>query len=180
LVENILNLTRLQDGRLSIKKQPEAVEEVIGEAVGHIVKRTPIYEISVSVPDELLLVPMDAKLIIQVIINLLDNAFKHTKPEKKIGIIVELNKNTNMAEFTVRDSGSGIRQEDLPNIFEVFYTSHSNHADTRHGIGLGLAICDSIVRAHGGNIAARNRSDGAGAEFIFTLPMEDGQNGQIQ
>ena len=180
LVENILNLTRLQDGRLSIKKQPEAVEEVIGEAVGHIVKRTPIYEISVSVPDELLLVPMDAKLIIQVIINLLDNAFKHTKPEKKIGIIVELNKNTNMAEFTVRDSGSGIRQEDLPNIFEVFYTSHANHADTRHGIGLGLAICDSIVRAHGGNIAARNRSDGAGAEFIFTLPMEDGQNGQIQ
>jgi len=179
LVENILNLTRLQDGKLSIKKQREAVEEVIGDAVGHIAKRAPTYEISVSVPDELLLVPMDAKLIIQVIINLLDNAIKHTKPENEIGIIVELNENTNMAEFTVRDRGSGIRKKDLSNIFEVFYTSHSKHADSKHGIGLGLAICDSIVRAHGGSIEVRNRRDGAGAEFIFTLPMEDEQNEQI-
>ena len=174
LVENILNLTRLQDGKLSVNKQNEAVEEVIGEAISHFATRAPEYEISVTVPDELLLVPMDAKLIEQVIINLLDNAIKHTRPDREIGIIAEPSENASMVRFTVRDSGTGVREEDLPNIFMMFYTSHTEHADARHGMGLGLAICETIVRAHGGGIEARNREDGTGAEFIFTLPMETG------
>jgi two-component system sensor histidine kinase KdpD len=173
LVENILNLTRLQDGKLVINKQREAVEEIIGVAVSRISVRAPEHEISVNVPDELLLVPMDAKLIEQVIINLLDNAVRHTKPDREIGIAAEICENADMIKFTVKDRGTGIRKKDLPNIFQVFYTSYTKHADAKHGIGLGLAICETIVKAHGGSIEAHNRTDGPGAEFTFTLPMED-------
>ena len=173
LVENILNLTRLQDGKLVINKQREAVEEIIGVAVSRISVRAPEHEISVNVPDELLLVPMDAKLIEQVIINLLDNAVRHTKPDREIGIAAEICENADMIKFTVKDRGTGIRKKDLPNIFQVFYTSYTKHADAKHGIGLGLAICETIVKAHGGSIEARNCTDGPGAEFTFTLPMED-------
>ena len=173
LVENILNLTRLQDGNLAVNKQKEAVEEVIGGAISHIAVRAPDHEISVNVPDELLLVPMDAKLIEQVIINLLDNAVKHTKPEREISVIAELCENKDMVQFTVRDRGTGIRKKDLPHIFRIFYISHEKYTDYKPGMGLGLAICETIVKAHGGSIKAHNRKDGPGAEFIFVLPMED-------
>ena len=172
LVENILNLTRLQDGKLSVNKQQEAVEEVIGGAVSHIAARATEHEISVNVPDELLLAPMDAKLIEQVIINLLDNAVKHTKPGREISIVVELCEEENMVKFIIRDRGTGIRKKDLPNIFMMFYTSHVENMDVKQGMGLGLAICETIVKAHGGSIEAHNRKDGPGAEFIFTLPLE--------
>jgi two-component system sensor histidine kinase KdpD len=178
LVENILNLTRLQDGKLSVNKQQEAVEEVIGGAVSHIAARAPEYEISVNVPDELLLVPMDAKLIEQVLINLLDNAVKHTAPKREIGVVVELCENEDMVKFTVKDRGTGIREKDLPNIFMMFYTSHVKHADAKKGMGLGLAICETIIKAHGGSIEAHNRKDGQGAEFIFKLPTEVGSDEQ--
>lgn len=172
LVENILSLTRLQDGRLVLNKQMEAAEEVIGGAVNHVSRRSPKHEITVKAPDEFLLVPMDAKLIRQVLVNLLDNAIKHTFPEKEICVSVTKDENTHLAIFSVKDSGIGIAVDDLPNIFQMFYTSRAQYADAKHGIGLGLAICDAIIKAHGGNIEARNRSDGQGAEFIFTLPLE--------
>jgi two-component system sensor histidine kinase KdpD len=176
LVENILSLTRLQDGSLTLNKQPEAVEEVVGGAVSHISQRSPEYEITINIPSELLLVPMDAKLIEQVLINLLENAIKHTSHGKEISITVIDDKKSDCAVFSIADRGEGIAQQDLPNIFKMFYTTHIKHADAQHGIGLGLPICDAIVKAHGGNISAQNRKDGPGAEFIFTLPMEVGQN----
>ncbi len=172
LVENILSLTRLQDGKLPLNKQLEAVEEVVGGAVSHITQRSPEYEITINIPNELLLVPMDAKLIEQVLINLLDNAIKHTLPGNEISVTVVHNENANFTVFSVADRGVGISAEDLPNIFKMFYTTHIKHADAQHGVGLGLPICDAIVKAHGGNISAQNRKDGSGAEFIFTLPME--------
>lgn len=174
VVENILSLTRLQDGKLIINKQLEAVEEVIGVAVNHVMQRSLDHEIGVSVPDDLLLVPMDAKLLEQVLVNLLDNATKHTAPEEEISVSVTEDEKAHMAVFTVKDRGVGIADGDLPNIFQVFYTSHSKRADVGHGVGLGLAICDAIIRAHGGSIEAHSRKDGKGAEFIFKLPMEDG------
>jgi len=145
---------------------------VIGGAIGHVSARAPEHEISVNIPDELLLVPMDAKLIEQVIINLLDNAVRHTRPECEIGVEAEYRENENVVRFTVKDRGTGISKKDLPNIFIMFYTSHVIHADAEQGIGLGLAICETIVKAHGGSIEAHNRADGPGAEFVFTLPME--------
>ena len=173
LVENILNLTRLQDGKLVLQKQLEAVEEVIGEAINHIAKRAPDYEITACVPDELILVPMDAKLIIQAIINLLDNAIKHTTPDKDISITVALEKDEKAVYFTIKDSGSGINENDLSNIFELFYTSNTNQKVVDSGVGLGLVICETIIKAHGGSIEARNRTDGPGFEVVFMLPIED-------
>ena len=176
LVENILSLTRLQDGKLTLNKQPEAVEEVIGSAVHHIMLRSPNHEITVDIPNELFLVPMDAKLIEQVLINLLDNAIKHTPPGNEIRISVYNDERTRCAVFTVADSGEGIAEADMPNIFKLFYTTPVKHADAQHGIGLGLPICDAIIKAHGGTIKAQNRKDTQGAEFIFTLPMEASNN----
>ncbi|MEA5060426.1 MAG: ATP-binding protein, partial [Candidatus Pelethousia sp.] len=172
LVENILSLTRLQDGKLALHKQMEAVEEVIGVAVVAIAKRAPEREITAYILHDILLVPMDAKLIEQVLVNLLDNAVKHTPPENEISIRVSENREKGRAEFTVADRGSGIAETDLPHVFQMFYTTHRKAPDAQRGIGLGLAICESIITAHGGTIAAKNRSDGVGAEFIFTLPME--------
>lgn len=171
MVENILNLTRLQDGRLELNKQMEAIEEIIGGAIGHIAKRSPGYEIHVKMPDELIMVPMDARLIEQVLVNLLDNAIKHSRPDGEICIAVEVEQSKKRLRLTVRDSGTGIAASALPHVFQMFYTSHQ--ADTGHGIGLGLAICETIVKAHGGIIEARNREDNVGAEFMFTLPLED-------
>lgn len=179
LVENILSLTRLQEGRLIIKKQLEAVEEILGGAVEYISKQWPQYEINVSVPEELLLVPMDAKLIKQVLINLLDNAIKHTLPKQEIHVSVTKDDHAHIAVFVVGDCGSGISQEDLPNVFQLFYTSHTQHADAKHGIGLGLTICEAIINAHGGSIEARNRADKNGAEIIFKLPLEVENNEHI-
>lgn len=173
LVENILNLTRLEDGRLVLQKQPEAVEEIIANALEHIAKRAPEREIGVDIPEDLLLVPMDARLIVQVLVNLLDNAIKHTAPEREIRIAVQ--RDGTDAVFCVADRGDGISPEDLPYIFRTFYTSRHNRADAKRGIGLGLAICVAIVKAHGGTIRAENRTDG-GALFRFTLPMEVAEN----
>ena len=172
LVENILSLTRLQDGKLTLNKQKEAVEEIISVAVAAIAKRSPEYEITVHIPNEVLLVPMDAKLIEQTLVNLLDNAVKHTPLGNEISITVREDKEKALAVFSVADRGSGIAKSDLPHIFQMFFTTGGKGPDAKRGIGLGLAICESIVKAHGGAIEAHNRTDGPGAEFIFMLPME--------
>lgn len=172
LVENILSLTRLQDGMLIISKQLEAAEEILGGAARYVMRHHPGYDIEVHAPEELFLVPMDAKLISQTLINLLENAVKHTDAPGEICVSVEEDKENRKAVFSVRDRGSGIRSADLPHIFELFYTSHAKESDSRKGVGLGLAICDTIVKAHGGTIWARNRTDGRGAEFVFSLPLE--------
>lgn len=173
LVENILSLTRLQDGKLMLNKQEEAVEEVVGTAVRYISRRFPEYEVAVDVPDELLLVPMDAKLIVQVLVNLLDNAVEHMEPQEgEINVSVTKDSDKNCAVFSVRDSGEGISPSDLPNIFKTFYTSRAKRSNAHPNAGLGLAICDAAVKAHGGSIRARNRTDGPGAEFTFILPLK--------
>lgn len=173
LVENILNLTRLQDGKLTIHKEPEALEEVIGAAVLTIEKRAPEYEITVHIPDETLFVPMDARLITQVFVNLLDNAVKHTEKGKEIVVTAYGQPQEGQAVFSVMDTGTGIAEADLPHVFQMFYTTRGKQPDAQRGVGLGLAICESIIKAHGGTILARNREDASGAEIRFTLPLED-------
>ncbi len=168
MVENILNLTRLQDGKLALNKQPEAVEEVVGAALLAMEKRTPGRVIDVEMPDQVVMVPMDARLVSQVLINLLDNADKHTLKERPITISVRVDAQT--VTITVADRGSGIAESDLPHIFQMFYTTGGRSPDSRRGVGLGLAICQSIVEAHGGTIRAENR-EGGGAAFTFTLPV---------
>ena len=180
LLENILSLTRLQDGRLTLHKEQEPVEEVIGAAVAAMEKRAPEREIAVHIPDEILMVPMEARLIGQVLTNLLDNAVKHTQPGEEISVTVSEDSEQKTAVFTVADRGTGIAAQDLPNIFQMFYTTKGKGPDAKRGIGLGLAICESIVTAHGGTINARNQGSGKGAVFTFTLPLEENTDDQTQ
>ena len=105
--------------------------------------------------------------------NLLDNAVKHTQPGEEISVTVS--KDSDFAVFTVADRGTGIPAQDLPHVFQMFDTTQGKGPDAKRGIGLGLAICESIVTAHGGTIHARNRTDGKGAEFTFTLPIKEGE-----
>ena len=151
------------------KKQPEAVEEIVAVVLERFEKRSQGRELIVEIPQELVLVPVDAKLIVQVLINLLDNAVKHTTPQQQIYMSVE--KLADSVKFTVRDEGYGISERDLPYIFQMYYTTAIGSADAKKGMGLGLAICDAVIKAHGGTISAANHPDG-GAIFTFTLPME--------
>lgn len=171
LVENILSLTKLRDGKVHVYKEMEAIEEVVACAVEHIEKVSPDREIQVELPNDFQLVPMDAKLIQQVITNLLDNAIKHTTKKEKVELIIEY-KNSQV-EVTIRDEGEGLDLQDVPNIFQMFYTSKTRATDVKRGIGLGLTICETIIKAHGGAITGKNRTDRKGAEFIFCLPMKE-------
>lgn len=173
LVENILNLTRLQEGRLVLNKEYEALEEIIGSAIQHFSRRIPEFEIMIDMPEKIILIPLDAKLIMQVLINLLDNAMKHSKENKEIAIRVKEKEDGKFVEVFVIDNGEGIDPVDLPNVFQMFYTSNCRSADVKHGIGLGLSICETIVHAHGGTMKVENREGAKGAIFSFTLPMED-------
>lgn len=167
LVENILNLTKFQNGHLALKKEPEAVEEIIGAALTVLKKRAPEREIEVDIPDSLLLVPMDARLITQVLVNLLDNAVKHTPPNQEIRISIR--EEAQAVTFTISDRGHGIPESALPKLFQMFYTTSKKESASKKGVGLGLPICQSIVEAHGGSMQAANRN-GGGAQFTFTLP----------
>lgn len=174
LVENILSLTRLQDGKIVIHKEMEAIEEVIGCAVAHVERILPDRAIQVEIPEEFRLVPMDAKLIEQVITNLLDNAVKHTRPQEAITVSASYTEDELLV--SVRDEGEGIAEADVSNLFKIFYTSKTRSADVKRGIGLGLTICETVINAHGGTITGRNRTDRKGAEFLFTLPLTEGES----
>ncbi len=169
LVENILSLTRIQEGKLEMHKELEAVEEVVAGAVEALRQRTEACPIQVFIPSAVVMVPMDARLIRQVLINLLDNALKYA-PQGSIELHAEVKK-PNIC-FTVADHGDGIRDADRSRLFDMFYTKEYQHPDAVKGVGLGLTICKSIVEAHGGSIWAENKKEGKGAIFGFTLPME--------
>ena len=171
MVENILSLTKIEEGRLSIRKQMEAIEEIIGEAVKHAVKIAGSRNITTDIPGEVLFVPMDGKLILQVLINLIDNAIKHTEPDGSI--LIRVRQENGRAWFYVSDNGTGIRQSDFQYLFDPFFASPSANNTGRAGVGLGLSIARAIVQAHGGRIFAENNESG-GAVFRFYLPIEGG------
>lgn len=169
IVENLLSVTRINEGTMNVAKVPEAAEEIIAEAVTRIRSRFPQRRISVQVPDELLMVPVDGTLIAQVLINLLENAIKHSPNESLIEVY--LKKNGAYAIFEVLDEGSGISKEDFPYLFESYMPNSTKSPDSSRGMGIGLSICMSIIKAHSGKMEAENRKEG-GAIFRFTLPLE--------
>lgn len=168
LVENLLSLSRIDSEKLTVKKIPEAVEEIIPQAVRNIKGILEERKIHYDVPLELMLVPMDATLIIQAIGNILVNAVKHTEHNGNIWIKV-WNSGEN-AVFRISNDGLAIKEEDLPHIFEMYYTG-GDCAGSK-GYGIGLAICKLIITAHGGQIGVRNSEDGK-VVFEFNLPMEN-------
>lgn len=170
MVENLLNMTRIQDGRLTINKKKEVVDDIIGEVTAKVGKRKGSHGFITEKPEAVILCPMDGQLIIQVLINLVDNAFKHTK--ENCAVKIRAFEDERNVIFEVSDDGGGIPEEHIGEIFNSFYSAQSDSPDKKRGMGLGLSICKSIVEAHGGVITAENNGIG-GATFRFTLPKED-------
>lgn len=170
LVENLLSVTRIEDGTMKMRLSTELIDEVVTEALRHTDRRRGEHRIQVKHADTFLLVKMDSRLIMQVIINLVDNAIKYTPPESNI--IIEIKKEQNQAVITVSDDGTGITQEAKAHIFDMFYTAETKSADSRRSLGLGLALCKSIVAAHGGTITVSDNIP-HGAVFTVMLPTEE-------
>ncbi len=165
LVGNLLDMTRLEAG-VRIEKEWQSLEEVIGIALNRLEKRLQDHPLTASLPPNLPLLPFDSLLIEQVLVNLLENAIKYTPS----GTAIELSAYASRSEvmIEVADHGPGLPPGTEQLVFDKFYRAQP---DSVRGAGLGLAICQSIIKAHGGRIWAENRSEG-GAVFRFTLPLE--------
>lgn len=170
LVENLLSVTRLEDGRMNLHISVELVEDVVSEALRHVNRKSVAHHITVEHKDELLLAKMDAKLIVQVVINLVDNAIKYTPPGSNIKIRTE--RKGEKAIISISDDGPGISDEVKPHIFDRFYSGANKIADSRRSLGLGLSLCKSIVTVHGGEITVKDNKP-QGTVFTFTLPAEE-------
>ena len=170
IVENLLSVTRIEEGRMNFNMSIQLMDEVISEALAHIRQKRNRHDIEVYCEDELLLAKMDAKLIVQVIINLVENAIKYTPYGTYIRIVTK--KEAKAVAVSVIDNGPGIPKEIKPRVFDMFYTGENKVADSRRSLGLGLALCKSIINAHGGEITLSDNQP-QGCNFTFTLPMEE-------
>jgi two-component system sensor histidine kinase KdpD len=169
LVENILNMTRINESQLVLQKSEEVVDDVVSEAISHMNKFMKERKFTVSLPDDVIMVPMDGRLIVRVLINLLENAVRHTAGDAEIRLDAAVR--GSMLEVVVSDTGYGVDDRIKDSLFNQFVTFEKAVTDGRKGIGLGLTICKAIVEAHGGSIRAEANVP-RGARFIFTLPME--------
>ena len=167
LVENLLAVTKIEEGRMELKLQPHLTEEIVSEAMQHIDRKASQHRITVEHQDELLLAQCDARLMVQVIINLVDNAVKYTPVGSHIHIFT-MQEGTE-AVFGVSDNGPGIPDGEKQQVFQMFYTGSTAVADSRRSLGLGLSLCKSIVAAHGGEITVSDNQP-AGAVFIVSIP----------
>lgn len=172
LVENLLAVTRIEEGRMKLQMQSQLVEEIVLESLNHISRKKAAYHISVYHEDELLFAQCDARLIVQVLINLVDNAIKYTPDGSNIRITTQADDGT--AVISVADDGPGISDEEKNRVFQMFYTGSSPIADSRRSLGLGLSLCKTIVTAHGGAITIEDNQP-HGTVFTFTLP-----SGEVQ
>ena len=167
LVENLLAVTKIEEGRMKLQKQPHLVEEIVSEALQHITRKQTEHTVTVHHENELLLARCDARLIIQVIINLVDNAIKYTPAGSHITITTK--QNEQHTEISVADNGAGIPDSEKEKVFQMFYSGSNPIADCRRSLGLGLSLCKSIITAHGGEIAVTDNAP-AGTIFTFTIP----------
>lgn len=170
LLKNLIDMTRLEAGGLQLKKERHPVEEVIGSALQRLERRLEQHRITTHLPANLSMVPMDAILIEQVFINLIDNAVAYAPPDGAIEISVMPSNGRIVCE--IADRGPGVQPGDEQRVFEKFYRGTPKREG---GLGLGLTICQGIIEAHGGRIWAENRP-GGGAIFRFTLPLDDHQD----
>ena len=167
LVENLLAVTRIEGGQVRLTQSIELMDEVISEALRHIDRKSREHTIRVSASQELILASIDAKLIVQVLINLVDNAIKYTPA----GSVIEIHtaQRGQWVVVSVSDNGPGIPEEQKPFVFDMFYSGANQIADSRRSLGLGLSLCKSIVTAHGGTISVTDHLP-RGTIFTFTLP----------
>ncbi|MGL4797815.1 MAG: ATP-binding protein [Cellulosilyticaceae bacterium] len=171
LVENLLSVTRLDTDSVPLTLCPELLEEVIYEALEHIDRRHCEYAITVALDNEFLMAMIDTRLIIQVIINIVNNAIKYTAPGTHIHIHA-FQKDSDWIVIEISDDGDGISDTDKAHIFDMFFTSAKNMGDSRRGLGLGLSLCKSIILSHGGDLWVSDFLP-KGTLFTFTLPAKE-------
>ena len=170
MVENLLSVTRLDGKNVKIIKTPTVLDEFMDDVLVKFQKRYPQQDVILELPEEFILIPMDAMLIEQVVVNILDNAVQHAVGMTQISMKVF--SIGGKAVFEIRDNGCGISQERLKHIFEGYFHEDQVPSDSRRSnAGIGLSVCSAIIKAHGGHIQAQNRR-GGGALFRFTLDME--------
>lgn len=171
MVENLLSITRIDGEKVQVTKSPTALEELIDIVLVKFRKHYEQQKVEVQIPEEFICIPMDAMLIEQVLINLLENAVHHAKGMTELKLSVYTEKQ--QVRFCVSDNGCGISPDKLENLFTGYLERENSLMDSsRSNMGIGLSVCATIVRAHGGEIYARNNPAG-GASFCFTLKMED-------
>ncbi len=174
MVENLLSVTRLDGGNVKLLKIYVALDELIDSVLKKFRKRYPDQAVRLDIPDEFIVIPMDALLIEQVLVNILDNAVEHAKGMTELSLSVSVS--GNKAVFEIADNGCGIDPERLKTIFTGY--GGSSPTDTKVNSGIGLSVCSTIIKTHGGEIFAENRKEG-GAVFRIILDIEEGNDEQI-
>ena len=170
LVENLLAVSRIEDGTMKLHRKLELLDDIISEALLHIDRRASQYTIIAEPSEETILIEVDGRLIVQVLINLINNAIQYTPPGSTIRI-----SSVNMgdcAKVIVADDGPGIPDSEKDSVFTMFYSGSKKVTDSKRSLGLGLALCRSIIRAHGCEIML-DENIPHGCVFSFTLPMKE-------
>jgi len=170
MVENLLSVTKIDNGNVKLIKTPVVLEELVDSVLLRFRKRYPKQSVEVQLPDEFVIIPMDAVLIEQVMVNLLENAVQHAHGMTELRL--EVYTKDNNAVFEIHDNGCGIPKERLANLFTGYFVSEDAPADCqKRNMGIGLSVCASIIKAHDGEIMAENKKEG-GCVFRFALEME--------
>lgn len=174
MVENLLAVTRIDGKNVKIIKTDTVLDELVDSILIKFAKRYPDQTVEVDIPDDFIMIPMDAILIEQVVINLLENAVEHA--EGMTELLLRVTVKGNKVIFQVKDNGCGIEDEKLKNIFtSQFYKENIPADGSKNNAGIGLSVCATIIKAHGGEIQAANLKEG-GCEFRFVLDMEEVSN----
>ena len=170
MVENLLSVTRIDGGNVQLTKRPTVLEELIDAVLVKFRKRCPNQAVEVEIPEEFISIPMDAMLIEQVLINILENAVDHAvgMTELKLSVTTE----ENFAVFCISDNGCGISADRIDKIFTGYLDRDQTPADgSRNNMGIGLSVCAAIIKAHNSEIHVKNNAD-RGASFFFALKLE--------
>ena len=175
MVENLLSVTRLDEDKVCLAKNETVLDELVDSVLAKFRKHYPDQKVQLILPEEPVVIPMDAILIEQVLMNLLENAVFHAEGMEHLWLGVEIQ--GNRAVFRVTDDGCGIPQERMKGLFAGHLESTAPVDTGRSNMGIGLSVCSAIVRAHGSEMQAENRPEG-GAEFRFALEMEEEKNGE--
>ena len=172
MVENLLSVTRIDDSITKIAKEPVVLDELLDSVIVKFNKHYPKQKVKVDVPDDFISIPMDAILIQQVLMNLMENAIVHAKGMTQLELAVRIENDT--AIFEIKDDGCGISEDKIHHLFTGYLERETNVPTdgSRNNMGIGLSVCSTIIKAHGGVIYAENRAEG-GALFGFTLEMEE-------
>lgn len=172
MVENLLSVTRIDDSITKIRKTPVVLDELLDSVIVKFNKHYPNQKVQIDVPNEFISIPMDAILIQQVLMNIMENAITHAKGMTELHVSVKIEENK--AVFEIKDNGCGIAEERLERLF-TGYLDREERVPTdgsRNNMGIGLSVCSTIIKAHGGNIYAKNMPEG-GALFGFSLEVEE-------